>query len=231
MTKPDLLLLHGALGDATQFRSLTLLLAEHFIVHSVNFEGHGNTSQRDRPFRIEHFVSNTIEYLADNSIESTHMFGFSMGGFVACQLASAHPDKVRSIATLGTKFYWDAETAARETGLLDPDKIKAKVPHFAAALETRHTAFGWENVLRSTSDLLVSLGETGGLRASELSQIQCPVRVMLGDRDRTVGVQEAYEVYRALPQGQLQVLPATPHEFERIDSEQLAQILLTFFSS
>lgn len=230
MTKPDLLLLHGALGAKIQFDPLTPLLTEHFTLHSVNFEGHGDTPARDRLFRMEYFVENVLDYLSANSIQTTRIFGYSMGGYVACLLAAANPNTVHSIATLGTKFYWDPETAARETGLLDPDKIKAKVPHFAAALEARHTANSWENVLRSTADLLNTLGETGGLRAPILAQIQCPTRVIVGDRDRTVTVQEAHEVYRALPKGQLQVLPATPHEFERIDSEQLAQILLIFFN-
>ncbi|MEO5952521.1 MAG: alpha/beta hydrolase, partial [Chloroflexia bacterium] len=229
MTKPALLLLHGALGAKIQFEPLTSLLAEHFTVHSVNFEGHGDAPALDRPFRMEHFIENVLDYLATNNIQTARVFGYSMGGYVASLLASTFPDKVHSIATLGTKFYWDPETAARETAFLDPDKIKAKVPQFAATLNARHIAYGWENVLRATADLLNTLGETGGLRAPTLSQIQCPVRVIVGDRDRTIPVPEAHEVYRALPQGQLQVLPATPHEFERIDSGQLAQILLSFF--
>ena len=63
---------------------------------------------------------------------------------MACILARTHPNLVTGIATLGTKFYWDPEVAARETGRLDPQKIAAKVPHFARTLAARHPAAGWE---------------------------------------------------------------------------------------
>jgi pimeloyl-ACP methyl ester carboxylesterase len=229
MDRPNLLLLHGALGASTQSAPLVPLLSERYTIHLLDFEGHGAAPMRDRPFRIEHFVENVLDYMAGNSLESAYIFGYSMGGYVACLLAATHPEQVISVATLGTKFHWDPETAARETAFLDPDKIKAKVPQFARALEARHVASGWEAVLRATADLLTSLGETGGLRAANLAQVQCPVRVMLGDRDRTVGVPEAYEVYRALPQGQLEVLPATPHELERVSPDRLAYSLVGFF--
>lgn len=228
MTK-TILLLHGALGASGQLAPLLPLLSPHYRVESIDFEAHGAAAMRGRPFRMEHFVENVLDYLASNSLENVHIFGYSMGGYVACLLAAAHPDKVLSIATLGTKFYWDPDTAAREIDFLDPDKIRAKVPHFAAALEARHTASGWEAVLYATADLLTSLGKTGGLRAPTLAQILCPVRIIVGDRDRTVGVPEAHEVFRALPQGQMEVFPATPHELERVPPDQLARTLVTFF--
>jgi hypothetical protein len=52
---------------------------------------------------------------------------------------------------------------------------------------------------------------------------------MVGDRDTTVSVPEAYEVYRALPQGELEVLPATRHELERVEVGRLMGALMGFF--
>lgn len=228
MSKPDLLLLHGALGASSQFAPLTPLLDNRYNVYTIDLIGHGPRQMRDPVFRMDGFVHDVLNWLDTTNLPCAHIFGYSMGGYVACLTAASHPDKVLSIATLGTKFYWDPETAARERGFMDPAKMKEKVPHFAGALEARHTGTGWENVLSATADLLTSLGETGGLRVPLLSQVQCPVRVMVGDRDRTVGVPETYEVYRALPQGQLAVLPATPHELERVQPELLVHALATF---
>jgi pimeloyl-ACP methyl ester carboxylesterase len=231
MTRQNLLLLHGALGASAQFAPLIQILQEKYTLHTLDFEGHGRTPMQPRPFRIEHFAENVRAYLAQHSIERTHIFGYSMGGYVACTLAITHPHLVESIATLGTKFHWDPQTAEREVGFLNPEKIAAKVPHFARALAERHTASGWEAVVNKTSGLLTSLGEVGGLRAENLSQIACRVRVMVGDRDTTVGVPEAYEVYRALPQGELEVLPATRHELERVEVGRLVGSLVAYFLS
>jgi pimeloyl-ACP methyl ester carboxylesterase len=231
MNSPHLLLLHGAIGSAAQFDPLLPLLTGSFTLHTLDFEGHGPAPSRGRPFRMEHFAENVLEYLSQNGIAQTHIFGYSMGGYVACALAASHPDAVTGIATLGTKFYWDDDTARRETALLDPQKIAAKVPHFAQALAERHTAYGWEAVLAATADLLHHLGSVNGFRPPDAASIQCPVRVMLGDRDTTVTLEETRDIYRALPHGQMEVLPATPHQFERVSPPKLAHSLIEFFGA
>src|SRR3954468_12040298 len=131
MTRQHLLLLHGALGAADQFAPIVPLLRDGYDLHLLDFEGHGSAPLQPRPFRIEHFASNAYEYLTRHAIETTHIFGYSMGGYVACTLAMQHPHLVKSIVTLGTKYYWDQEVAAREVANLDADKIAAKVPRFA----------------------------------------------------------------------------------------------------
>jgi pimeloyl-ACP methyl ester carboxylesterase len=133
------------------------------------------------------------------------------------------------MATLGTKFFWDADIAARETALLDPHQIAAKVPHYARVLADRHEAAGWETVLEETSGLLWSLAEHGGFARDNLARIEQRVRIMVGDRDSTVSIAECVEVYRALPQGELEVLPGTPHPLERISHDRLARSLIEFF--
>lgn len=231
MDKLALLLLHGALGAQDQFAPLVPLLADRFDLHRLDFEGHGAAPLRDRPFRMEHFATNVLDYLTAHDLAQADLLGYSMGGYVACTLARARPDLVRRVATLGTKFYWDPETASREVARLDPEKIRAKVPHFARALEARHPASGWETVLRHTRDLLLGLGETGGLRPADVADLALPVRICVGDRDSTVSLAETAEIYRALPQGQLEVLPGTPHEFERVAPARLAATLIDFFAS
>jgi pimeloyl-ACP methyl ester carboxylesterase len=230
MNRPILLLLHGAVGTSDQFAPLVPLLSTDFDLHLLDFEGHGSAPPLPRTFSIEHFMEDVLVYMRQHSIERAHIFGYSMGGYVACDLARAHPHVVESIATLGTKFYWDPEVAEREAAMLDPQKIAAKVPHFARTLAERHTATGWEQVLGRTRELLRSLGRVGGLQPQDVAGIEQRVRVMIGDRDSTVTLSESADIYRALPRGELEVLPATPHQFERVPMPRLAYTLTEFFS-
>lgn len=226
--RPPLLLLHGALGAADQFDGLTPHLADAFTVHTLDFEGHGRAPQTDRPFRIDYFVDNARAHLDAHDLHDVAVFGYSMGGFVACRLALALPGRVRRIATLGTRYPWDADTARRETRFLDVDKMREKVPQFAAALARRHGDDRWADVVRRTADMLHALGAAGGLGPDELGRLALPVRVMIGDRDTTAGVPESYAAFAALPHGQLQVLPGTPHPLERVDAAHLARALREF---
>ena len=229
MTNPDLLLLHGAAGSAAQFEPLSLALSDHFRVRCFDFEGHGSAPDRGRPFRTEHFAENVLEYLDSNRIETIAVFGYSMGGYVGMYLARTRPERIGRVMTLGSKFEWSEAVAAREVKLLDPDKILEKVPQFAKALEVRHTANEWKVVLAKTREMMIALGKQSALTPTDYGQIRSAVRITVGDRDTTVGVEEAARVYRALPGGELGVFPNTPHPLEKVSPEMLARSAIEFF--
>ncbi len=229
MNKPNLLLLHGAIGASDQFAPLLPLLTDRFTLHTLDFEGHGTAPLRAPAFSMERFAENVREYLEQQRIEQTCIFGYSMGGYVACLLARSQPQLVSGIVTLGTKFDWTPEVAEREVALLDPEKIAAKVPRFAQALAARHTAFGWEAVLRHTAAMLRALGQTGGLQPGDVAGLDKRVRICLGDRDSTVTLAESVAMAQGLPHGELEVLPGTSHPFERVPLPRLAYTLTDFF--
>ncbi len=198
----------------------------------LEFEGHGETAPHPDGYSIERFAEQVVERLAARGIGRAALFGYSMGGYVALHLARVHPERVAAVATLGTKFRWDPATAAREAARLDPDAIRAKVPRFADALAARHGgAGGWEAVLARTAALLRALGERPVLTDATLAEVAQPVRVMVGDRDATVTVEETAGAYRALPNGELAVLPRTPHPLEQVDTGRLVAALGEFLTA
>ena len=226
----DLVLLHGALGSSDQLDAVARSLRQQFQVHRLDFEGHAEAAARGRPFRVSHFVENVLELLQRERIDRASVFGYSMGGYVALCLALHHPERVDRIATLGTKFRWDPATAAREAARLDPATIRAKVPRFADALAARHErAGGWEAVLGRTADFLRELGDHPSLTDETLSRIPHRVRVLVGECDNTVSVEESEDVAKRLPSGSLTVLKDMPHPIEQVDINVLSPILEDFF--
>jgi len=227
----DLVLLHGALGSSTQLDPLADALRDQFRVHQLDFEGHGSAAQRGRPFRMQHFAENVAELLDRLALQQAMLFGYSLGAHVALQFALEHPDRVTRVATLGTKFRWDAAYAAREVTRLDPTVIRAKVPAFAAALEARHAgAGGWEGVLAATAEMLKHLGDHPLLTDTTLPAITAPTRIIVGDRDNTVSVEEATATANLLASGGMTVLQDTPHPIEQVSVVVLAPVLAEFFT-
>ena len=96
--KSDLLLLHGALGSKEEFSTLQQELSNNFNVHTLNFEGHGDLKS-DTDFSISLFTDNVTQYLQSKRITSINIFGFSMGGYVALNLAIQQPELVNSNAS------------------------------------------------------------------------------------------------------------------------------------
>ena len=228
--RPPLLLLHGALGAAAQFAALCPLLEPHFRVFTLDFEGHGPRPAAARGYQLAFFVDNIAAFIAAESLPAVRIFGYSMGGYAALVLAARQPELVYSVMTLGTKFFWDEPTATREAARLDPATIKAKVPAFAHALAARHASgAGWEAVVRGTATVLHGLGAEPLLPPAVLAGIRQPVRVLVGDRDATVPLEETATAYRTLPLGQLAVLPGVGHPLERIPSAVLAAHIDAFF--
>ncbi len=226
----DLVLLHGALGASSQLDTLAEALRPYFRIHQMDFEGHGQSAPRGRPFRMKHFAEDVVELLDRLALPRATFFGYSMGGYVALHLALEHPDRVERVATLGTKFSWDPAYTAREAVRLDPAVIRTKVPAFATTLEARHAgAGGWEGVLAGTADLLRHLGEHPLLTETTLTEVKAPARVIVGDRDNTVTAEESSAVASLLAAGSLTVLPDTPHPIEQVNLHVLVPVLLEFF--
>lgn len=219
-----LILLHGALGSSAQLASLRQLLSEHFEVHALDFPGHGGTPLPGQ-FSIPSFAHYVQQYCADKHLQQVSIFGYSMGGYVALYLALQAPQLVRCIVTLATKFQWDEATAAREVKMLQPDLIEQKVPQFARALQERHAPTDWKEVLHRTAGLLTGLGQQPLLTPDNYPQLSLPCILMLGDRDKMVSLEETVAVYQQLPQGQLAVLPNTPHPLDAVSTERLAWMI------
>lgn len=226
-----MLLLHGALGARHELDALGALMSRRRPVLAIEFEGHGTTPARERDFTLRGFVENAVAALDSAGLEKVDVFGYSMGGYVALSLALAHPSRVSTITTLGTRFAWDADSAGRAAAGLDADLLRDKAPDFVRTLARRHEAAGgWEAVVSRTAAFITTLGANPPLGPAELARIHHRVRIMVGDRDRIVSVEESAEAFRQLPAGELMVLPRTPHPLEQVDVYRLADVLIEIVS-
>jgi pimeloyl-ACP methyl ester carboxylesterase len=216
-----LLLLHGATGSKVHLQPLAEALSDGYETHLINFSGHGDSAAEDYDFSIENFTEQVYAYITRLG-EPVHVFGYSMGGYVALHLAKKYPELVKSIITLGTKLYWNSETAVKESAMLNADKLEEKAPAFIESLKKFHTANNYRDVLSGTQKLMKRLGETNLLLEEDVSTISCPVLLMLGDKDKMVTLDETVNVFKQLPNAKLAVLPGTPHLIEKINVNMLS---------
>jgi pimeloyl-ACP methyl ester carboxylesterase len=228
MFKSPLLLLHGALGAATQFKTLADQLEPYYDIHTINFSGHGPAPFSANGFNIQVFAAEVLEYLERRQLDFVHVFGYSMGGYVAMYLARHYPEKIGRVMTLGTKYNWNEATAGKEVKQLNPALIAEKVPGFAKLLEERHTPNDWREVVTRTAQLIEDLGHQSLLKAQDYAQVASPCMLMMGDRDNMVSFTETIEVYRSLPEAQMTILPDTAHPLEKADVPLLAYYIKRF---
>lgn len=224
-----LLLLHGAIGAADQMTALAAKLQNDLTVHTLDFSGHGSRPFPQAPFSISLFAGDVLTYMDEHKLEQAAVFGYSMGGYVGMYLARYHSSRISRLGTLATKFHWDPAIAQRETQMINPDKIREKLPAFARTLEQRHHPKDWKTVLERTAHLLTSLGDQPLFSPDIYPAITIPVLLLLGDRDKMVSLDETLAVFKSLPNAQLGILPGTPHPIEQVNKDLLASQLQTFY--
>ncbi|GAA4150797.1 hypothetical protein GCM10022217_04090 [Chryseobacterium ginsenosidimutans] len=224
----NLILLHGALGHSDIFNPLKKELSKYFTIHTPLFSGHGTVEIPQNGITIEQYTQELKEFIEKENLNNVHIFGHSMGGYVALCYANQHSEIVNSIMTLGTKFDWTEEQAVKESKMLNPDVIADKVPKYAESLESQHGS-KWKQLLPAIAEMMISLGKNPPLK-DNLATINIPVQIMTGDKDNMVTLEESIEVYRNLPNGKLVVLPDTKHPMDKVRPNLLLDLMKDFWN-
>ena len=226
--KENLILLHGALGSKEQLVELQALLADSFNVYLLDFSGHGGL-EHEGAFSIDLFVKDTIQLMDRHQLPVAHIFGYSMGGYVALQLAHDHPGRAVKIITLGTKYSWNPEAAAKEVRMMNPDVIEQKIPAFAATLKARHQPSNWKNIMNRTAEMMTELGGGKAMIETDFASIENEILVCIGTDDHMVSIEESERTAKQLKNGRLKIIEGFKHPLEAVDKNMLASICNEFF--
>lgn len=222
--KEKLILLHGALGSKEQLVALGEHLSRQYDVYSFNFSGHGGDTTVE-PYSIDLFVQDTIDFMQLEDVEKAHFFGYSMGGYVALRLAHDYPGRAQKIITLGTKFKWDPESAAKEVRMMNPEIIEQKIPAFAATLAARHQPGDWKSIMARTGEMMTALGDGAAMISSHFRSIEHEVLICIGTDDHMVSITESETTSGQLPHGHLKVIEGFRHPLEAVDISTLSSVI------
>ena len=106
-----LILLHGLFGSSDNWGTVAKHFSQHYQVICVDLRNHG---------RSPHSASQSYTNMADDllelcdalSLECIHLLGHSLGGKVAMQFATHHPDRVEKliVVDMAIRAYADAHT-------------------------------------------------------------------------------------------------------------------------
>jgi pimeloyl-ACP methyl ester carboxylesterase len=228
--KETLLLLPGLLGSIrSQWPEFARPLADHYQVVLVDLRGHGRSENRQSNLLPERLQQDLLGLLDHLQLESVHVAGYNLGGYLGLMLHLHDPRRVDTLLMHATKFYWTNQSVAAMRQQLDPDRLSANVPGYANQLALEHGGSHWRALVRRAADLTAYLSDQG-LTEGMAGRAQCPVLVSVGDRDELIPLQEAYRLSRVFRQGSLLVLPGVRHPFQSLNLTPLLQMMQTFHS-
>jgi pimeloyl-ACP methyl ester carboxylesterase len=220
-----IVLLHGFPLDRRMWDAQIEMLARSFRVIAPDLRGFGQSqiepADVDSGVGMDHHATDVLAILnALGVTETVVLVGFSMGGYVAFQIALKHPTQVRGLILCDTRAVGDTEDAAAgrlkmANAVLSADSaepaLKAMLPKLLAP-ETHEqrpevVAEVREMILRQTPGAIAAAQRGMARREDvrdELKKIRCPVLGIVGTADAISTPKEMREIIDALPDARLE---------------------------
>lgn len=236
-----LVLLHGGLVDSElQFGALLPHLARGRQVVTMDFQGHGRTNDvDDRPLSVDRLASDVVGVLEHLGLAQVDVFGFSLGGAVALQLAIAHPELVRRVVISSVAFHPDGNRGgnAEAVAEMTVDMIAGTPMEQAYRAKSPHP----EKLQALLTKLGRFLQDVPAWSDDDIRGIAAPTLITVGDCDM-VRLEHAVRFlqlrggdvngdFEGVPACQLAVFPGTTHFFGLSRTTMVADAVTTFLDT
>ncbi|MGB8889716.1 MAG: alpha/beta hydrolase [Candidatus Korobacteraceae bacterium] len=150
-----MVLLHGGITAFEGFGTNIDALAKSRQVIAVHLQGHGNTADIDRPYRIEALADDVAALVAYLKLGKIDLVGYSFGGSVALQTAIRHPEVVDHLVVISSVM---AQTGFYPEGLAAFAQMSKNAPMLAdnvkkSPLATMYPKTNWETSFKKMGEL------------------------------------------------------------------------------
>jgi pimeloyl-ACP methyl ester carboxylesterase len=211
-----LVVLHGAYMDIPSMGGIIPKLAETHRVYALEFQGHGRTTDIERKITYQNLADDVAAFMDAVGLAKADVFGYSMGGQAALQLAIRHPAKVNKLVAASVGYDlrgWQPEYTA-----MIPQfsvEMMLQMPFFKAQAEKKP---GFPKLVEK----LIQLEKEPMAWEADVAKLKMPVLVIAGDADvstlehnvalfKLLGGGMMGDMGKPLPASRLAVLPATSH--------------------
>jgi pimeloyl-ACP methyl ester carboxylesterase len=213
---PPLVHLHGGTSTIEHVPAF----GARYRVIAPNLRGHGRTANPSGAMSLAHLVQDLAALIAALGLDRPLVVGYSTGGDIALQFATSHPTSARALvvgaaAPRMTPTYFAGVEQMLGLNLNtepDFDRVMQTHPQLVTYWQQAHAALGgpdyWQTLL---VQLWPMFSIPPGYTEADFRRITAPVLLINGDRDETIAVEDAVELYRLIPGAELAVLPGASH--------------------
>jgi pimeloyl-ACP methyl ester carboxylesterase len=230
---PPVVFVHGLGGNWQNWLENLPAAARHRRTIAMDLPGFGESEMPDGEISISNYADWVAELLDAVGGERAVVVGNSMGGFVVCELAIAHPKRVSGLVLCASAGI-SATNVRRHplmtfvrAGTAIASWVSANSHLVAARPRSRHlaTAMVFRHPSRLPADLTAEVMKGAGKPAfmqgleaclsydfrDRLNEIECPTLIVWGAEDVIVPSQDADEFNRHIPHARKVVFDETGH--------------------
>lgn len=218
-TGDPLIVLHGAYMNIPGMGAIIPKLAQTHKVYALEFQGHGRTTDIDRPITYAALADDVAAFMDKVGLAKADVFGYSMGGQVGLQLAIRHPAKVNKLVAASVAYDLKGWQPVYTAAI--PQMNVEMMLGMPFAEDYRRLAPNPEG-FRALVEKLIALEKEPMALGAEIKALENPVLIISGDADvmtlehsvalfRLLGGGTMGDMGQPLPASRLAVLPATSH--------------------
>ena len=219
-----LVLMHGGLVDARFFEPNLAALIERFHVYTPERRGHGHTPDVDGPITYQLMADDTIAFLDEVVGRPADLVGHSDGAFVAMLVAMQRPELVNRLVMISGGY--DKSGEAMPEMELDVDQVV----QFLGPAYGEVSPDGEAHFPVVAAKIGEMMKTEPHLDVAELAKVTKRSLVMFSDDD-LMTLTHAVDMYDALPNAELAVVPGTSHFLTQEKPHLVNAIVLDFLTN
>ena len=229
---PPVLLIHAGGMDGRMWRPLVERLEDRYWLIVPDLRGHGTT-----PLPPEEFsnVDDLLAVLDDLKVERATVVGASFGGWVALQLATAAPERVKALVLMASAMDVDdwspeiEEYRAKEDELVEAGDIDGAV-ELGVRMWVRDPAVEElvADMSRDAFELQVGVEVDERARSVDLASISAPTLAISGGLDVSDFARIADRIAAEVPGAERAEVPDAGHLIALERPDATAELLVPF---
>ena len=231
-----LVVLHGAYMNIPSMGAIVPQLAKTHKVYALELQGHGRTTDIDRPITYQNMADDVAAFMDAVSVPKADVFGYSMGAGAGLQFAIRHPARVNKLVAASVAYdlkgWQPAFTEMIPTMTVE---MIVGMPFAADYRKLAPNPDGFPELARK----LIALEKEPMAWEEQVKTIKSPVLVIAGDADvmtlehsvalfRLLGGGVMGDMGKPLSPSRLAILPATSHTAVITQSDLLHALIEPF---
>ncbi|MCP3142765.1 alpha/beta hydrolase [Pyxidicoccus sp. QH1ED-7-1] len=214
-----LVVLHGAYMNIPTMGAIIPKLAKSHKVYALEFQGHGRTTDIDRPITYQNLADDVAAFMDAVGLKKADVFGYSMGSAAGLQLAIRHPEKVNKLVAASVAYDiqgWQPEF--REFIPKMTVEMFLEMPFAKEYPKLAANPKGFPALVKK----LIQLEKEPMAWEKDVKALETPVLIITGDADvatlehsvamfRLLGGGGPGDMGKPLSPSRLAVMPATAH--------------------
>ena len=218
------------------WRTVPVLAAAGLRVLTFDNRGVGRSARPAGPYTVAQMAGDAVAVLDACELERAHVYGISLGGMIAQEIALLHPERINRLV-LGATTPGGAAAKRADDATLDffqrraqmsaEEAVWASVPfNYGAGTREHHADRIGADITHRLRYPIESEPYAAQLAAGlahdtvdRLPQVKAPTLVVHGTEDRMVPVENAEILAELIPQARLRVLPGAGHLYPTDEPE------------